>query len=307
MTIWRVSRLGVQLLTLVVTTISGAYLLIYLYRWEWNRAVISGIFVLIALLIFEMAVVFGALRSIGSRLDRIEGGLERATSTHQLAKAISDANVPNAAQHFEWLREPGDRFGVFVPLLIGAGAVLSGVAYVVERIAGLFASATLDRRTARLLAPDLSLGSGARAAAGQPLANHHNRAPTVSRVLGWVVSVSIISLAVVAGINALADAAQSRPETVDSAHATLIDMRIEQKRTPRSDTSVAEALWTACRNTVPPEARLVETVEVDGGVRLVVDRGLGELRRRRLFGCLEDATLDLVRASVTSYQVQLRS
>jgi hypothetical protein len=268
--------------------------------------VISGIFVLTSLLIFEMAVVFGALRSIGNRLDRIEGGVERAFSTRQVAKAIGDANAPDGAQHFEWLRQPGDRFTVFVPLLIGAGAVLSGVAYVVERIAGLFASATLDRKTARLLSPDLPLGSGALAPAGPAPNNHHGSAPKISRMLGWFVSVSIVSLATVAAINALAEATESRPESVDAAHATLIDMQIEQKRTPRSEGAIAEALWTACRNTVPPDVGLVETLEVEGGVRLVVDRGLGELRRRRLFGCLEDATLDLVQASVTSYQVQLK-
>jgi hypothetical protein len=302
MNILRISRIAVQLLTLVVTTISGAYLLIYLYRWEWNRAVISGIFALIALLVFEMAVVFGALRSIGERLDRIDGSLERAASTQEVARTISKNNSVNGAQHFEWLRETGDRFSVFVPLLIGTGAVLSGVAYVVERIAGLFASATLDRKTARLLAVDLPLGEGI--VRGRPAPNQHKSAPPVARILAWLISVSIVTLIAVAGINMLADASESRPESIDAQQLTVIEVSIDQKRTQRPDAAVAEALWTACRNTLPPEAQLTDTVQSPGGVRLVIDRGLGELRRRRLFGCIEDATLELVSASVTSYEIR---
>jgi hypothetical protein len=304
MNILRVSRIAVQLLTLVVTTISGAYLLIYLYRWEWNRAVISGIFALIALLVFEMAVVFGALRSIGERLDRIDGSLERAASTRNVAQEISEHNAGDRGQHFEWLRETGDRFTVFVPLLIGAGAVLSGVAYVVERVAGLFASATLDRKTARLLAPELPLGSGLITGSGRTDAGHRKSTPPIARILGWSISVSIVCLLAVAGINLLADASESRPEALDAQRTTVVDLSIDQKRTQRSDATVAEAFWIACRNTVPPEAQLVGTAEITGGARLTIDRGLGELRRRRLFGCIEDATLDLVRASVTSFEIQ---
>jgi hypothetical protein len=306
MNILRVSRVAVQLLTLVVTTISGAYLLIYLYRWEWNRAVISGIFALIALLVFEMAVVFGALRSIGERLDRIDGNLERAASARQVAQTISAHNSPDGAQHFEWLRETTGRFTVFVPLLIGAGAVLSGVAYVVERIAGLFASATLDRKTARLLSPDLPLGSGLMTS-GRVEATPHKAGPPTARILGWLISVSIVCLIAVAGINLLADASESRPESLDNQHTTVVDVSIDQKRTQRPDSAVGEALWTACRNTLPPEAQLVSAVDIPGGVRLTVGRGLGELRRRRLFGCIEDATLELVRASVTSFEIQPKS
>jgi hypothetical protein len=305
MNILRLSRIAVQLLTLAVTTISGAYLLIYLYRWEWNRAVISGIFALIALLVFEMAVVFGALRSIGERLDRIDDSLERAESAREVARSISEHNAADGAQHFAWLRESGDRFSVFVPLLIGTGAVLSGVAYVVERVAGLVASATLDRKTARLLAPELPLGPGI--IRGTPTQTTHKPTPPLARVLAWLVSLAVVTLIAIAGINALADASESRPESLDAQQTTVVDVSIDQKSTQRPDTAVAEALWTACRNTLPPETQLIDALDVDGGVRLVIDRGLGELRRRRLFGCIEDATLDLVRASVMSYEIQAKS
>ena len=63
----------------------------------------------------------------------------------------------------------------------------------------------------------------------------------------------------------------------------------------------AQGLWGACQGTV--RHRLVDpgVVELsDGRFRLQTEPALGEHSWRRLQGCLEDATLDLVKARVVS-------
>jgi hypothetical protein len=42
--------------------------------------------------------------------------------------------APNASRHFAWLRQP-QQLNVFVPVLLGAGIVASGIGWLIERIA----------------------------------------------------------------------------------------------------------------------------------------------------------------------------
>ena len=64
---------------------------------------------------------------------------------------------------------------------------------------------------------------------------------------------------------------------------------------------VVEALWIACRSRLP---RNVSLVGVDPGaagrVAVRLDRPTGQFARRRLVGCLEDATIDRVQATVVA-------
>jgi hypothetical protein len=122
---------------------AGAYLLVYLYRWEWNRALTAGIFVVIA----EVALVALGLHS---RLRRIEDRLSAPAGQQVLAR-IRETR-PEARQHFAWLQRP-DRAGVFVPVLMGAGVIMSGLAWVIERLARHTARPTLERGLAARLAP----------------------------------------------------------------------------------------------------------------------------------------------------------
>jgi hypothetical protein len=128
----------VALIAFATLAASGTYMFVYLYRWEWNRALISGVIFLAA----EVAVIGWVLNSritdLGHRVDetrtrRINGHLDDARST------------PSTA--FEWLRAD-DRLGVFVPILMGAGLILSGVAWLVERLGKATAGRANDRRLA---------------------------------------------------------------------------------------------------------------------------------------------------------------
>lgn len=128
----------VALIAAITLGASGAYLFVYLYRWEWNRALISGVIFLAA----EIAVIGWVLNSkltdLGHRVDDVRA--------RRINRHLDEArNTPSTA--FEWLRAD-DRLGVFVPILMGAGLVLSGIAWVVEKLGKATAGRANDRRLA---------------------------------------------------------------------------------------------------------------------------------------------------------------
>jgi hypothetical protein len=55
--------------------------------------------------------------------------------------------------HFAWLRDAQTRTSVFIPVLLGAGVILSGIAWVVERIARSTGTGEVDLSRSEILAP----------------------------------------------------------------------------------------------------------------------------------------------------------
>lgn len=136
-----VRKLVAALIAVATLAASGAYMFVYLYRWEWNRALISGVIFLAAEIAVIGWVLNGRMSDLGRRVDdarsrRIAGHLDEAR------------NRPSTA--FEWLRS-NDRLGVFVPILMGAGLMISGVAWVVEKLAKATTARADDRRLAHNL------------------------------------------------------------------------------------------------------------------------------------------------------------
>jgi hypothetical protein len=301
---WRIARLAAMALNVVVLAISGAYLILYLYRWEWNRAVVSGLFFVAALVTFSAAVILRSLARLTDRLDDLERdrarreGLVRATGT-----TIAEVNARAVGERrFAWLDRPPEGPAVFVPVLLGTGVLLSFVAWVLERLAGAFAGGTLDRRTAALLDPDLPLGAGrvvavprrADAAAGTRL----------GRVIGWTVAAATATVLLAGAVDAIRDATMSPSVDLGTPGSTSLVITVEQRGEPRSVEVLAESLWTACRVRLPDDVHLTSIdVGGTGDVTLRLNEALGDLGRRRFFGCLEDFTLDLVRADVRSWTV----
>jgi hypothetical protein len=280
-----VARGVARLLTVVVLVVSGAYLILYLYRWEWNRAVISGVFFIAAEIALATTLQLDALR-------------QRADRELAVPMTITAANAARPREPFGWLTR-NDRLGVFVPVLLGAGVLLSALAYVVERVAGVFAGPPVDRHSARLVAIDLPLGS-------EKSPGLEARAlPAVNgvRILRSLVAFAAVGLVAVAGIDQLADATQSRlVEREANTGATAVAMVVDQRRLDRPVVELAEAVWVACRSVAPPGAALEDVKRTSGNtVELLVRPALGELRRRRVFGCLEDATIERVRVDVTGW------
>jgi hypothetical protein len=148
-----------QVLAVATLVGAGSYLFLYLYRWEWNRALTAGIFVLVA----EIALVASAILGRISRLEqRLQDSIAGTTSRAAAPKPV-DARVlhrlhetaPAARDHFAWLGSSTDenRSNVFVPVLMGAGVVMSALAWVVERVARSTAGPALERGLTRRFEP----------------------------------------------------------------------------------------------------------------------------------------------------------
>jgi len=132
---------------------SGAYVFVYLYRWEWNRALVSGVIFIAT----EIGVMTWLL---ADRIRRVEHRLDRADEEAERRRLeVLRATAPPARTGFGWLARP-DQMSVFIPVLLGAGALMSGLAWVVERIARGTAGRVAERGLAsRLGALELPSGS----------------------------------------------------------------------------------------------------------------------------------------------------
>jgi hypothetical protein len=143
----RVIRALVGGLTLAA---SGSYTFIYLYRWEWNRALMSAAIFIAAEVAVMGSLLAERLKLIGKRLDAQAAqarppGRAVARAARSEAAGAGDTNerqhleriretAPPAKVSFEWLARP-QQMNVFVPVLMGAGVLMSGLAWVVERLA----------------------------------------------------------------------------------------------------------------------------------------------------------------------------
>jgi uncharacterized coiled-coil protein SlyX len=130
-------------LGVTVLVATGLYFFVYLWRWEWNRALIAGVLFVATETAMATASVLGRLRRIDDRL--------AAVDPRVLGRLRESAPPPH--DHFEWLSPKSGRMGVFVPVLIGMGVVASGLAWLVERLARATAGPVLERGLAGRLAP----------------------------------------------------------------------------------------------------------------------------------------------------------
>ena len=132
-----------------VLVASGVYVFVYLGRWEWNRALLAGVFFVAAEVAMAATVVLGRMRGMERRL----GTATRAG--HDLGPPPALARIretaPPPRDPFAWLRPRSDQFGVFVPILMGVGVVASGLAWVVERLARSTAGPAMERGLAEHL------------------------------------------------------------------------------------------------------------------------------------------------------------
>lgn len=123
-------RIGVGI-ALVTLAVSAYYVLAYLFLWEWNRALIAGVFFLAIEVALGHLLVLDRVARIETRIDQLD---DRAAQRRTID--VLHAHAPPPRDRFAWL-DPRDspQLGVFVPILLGAGVVLSGTAWVIERVA----------------------------------------------------------------------------------------------------------------------------------------------------------------------------
>lgn len=298
MTLGGLARALYRLLALVVLAGSGAYLLVYLYRWEWNRAVVAGIF-------FVAAEVVLVAETILARLHRLERRLDEQAS-HVVARPDRADGRASGTSPFAWL-DQSDGFGVFIPVLMGVGVVLSAIAYLVERLAAHTGPSAGGEGVARKLAPlelpRLPLAGAfpftAPAPSAWAIATSGRSLARAGSAAKAIVALAITALAVTATVNALAEWTANRPDPGARGGASMFELRLLMKGEDRAAHGVAEALWISCRNRLPDEARAQAFTDLgDDGASFVVTPALGRNALRRFQGCLQDATLDLVQATV---------
>lgn len=272
----------------LVVLSSGSYLFIYLYRWEWNRATIAGILLISAEIGLVAMLLHGRLRAIERRLDEREAEPDALTPLR--------STQPPPRRHFKWLADEDRDLGVFIPVLMGAGVVFSGLAWMIEQLARATARPALERNLAARL-DVLGLPEGGFLS---PNLVRRDR-PRFDRQRAKIAFyVFVAASAAYTGIGALGDLTQNRPELdviVDESETLTLD--ITRQGWSRSDVNATQALWVSCQQTVAPFYQADDFVAAGRNkVSFTVTPGLAMGAQRRLVGCLQDATLDNVSATV---------
>jgi hypothetical protein len=94
-----------RLFGVVVLAASGAYVFVYLYRWEWNRAIIAGTFFLATEVALLGSTVLTRLRALDAKLDdaahRTDVARRRVrTVDPSSATSVARKNVPAMIARF---------------------------------------------------------------------------------------------------------------------------------------------------------------------------------------------------------------
>ncbi len=294
-----IHRLG-RLLSGVVLVAAGAYMFIYLVRWEWNRALVAGVFFLAAEVFLISDVLLGRISALGRRVDRA-----REEEQAQLLADRLRANRPERTGPFAWLHHDPDRVTVLLPVLIGAGVLLSALSYVVEQISRVSALPVAEDDLARGLATIALPAEGLTPIGRLPAPAPRPTAPDRSDFLWTVVTfagvVALISALVTTGIMLL----KSVPEPSDPSRVMHIDLVVERRNLSQTERDIALGLWAMCSTRVPPEVALASLDPVDPAdparLRMTLSPSPASSDRRELLGCLQDALIERTWISVLGF------
>jgi hypothetical protein len=272
----------------------GANSLVYLYRWEWHRAILAGVFLVVAEVALATSVLLRRLSALDRRLTEVVEAGARPGAQPEILVHLRES-APEPRPPFAWL-EP-DRLGVFLPILLGAGVLASAAAWVVEALARKTAQPALEHRLAtRLEVFALPAGGLLGAGPAEPVLRAR-RGPV------WPARLGLMALATfggAVGIDELADATQSRPDSVRAGVHTVVELELRGELAQADPARVAASLWHTCEGAT--RRGLPEPVVTDLGgarVQLALPVDIGDHALRRLHGCLEDAALDRVQAGVS--------
>ncbi len=129
---------------------SGTYTFVYLYRWEWNRALMSAAIFVAAEVAVMGSLLAQRLKVISDRLDAHDSPASAPAPAHTVRLERIQSSAPPARANFAWLSRP-EQMNVFVPVLMGAGVLMSGIAWIVERIARATVTPVAERGLAAQL------------------------------------------------------------------------------------------------------------------------------------------------------------
>ena len=291
-----VHRLG-RLLSGVVLVAAGSYVFIYLVRWEWNRALIAGLFFLAAELVLIADVLLARFGALGSQIEA-----DRAREQTTALAARLRANRPDSPGPFAWLAPDRDRLTVFLPVLIGAGVVLSAVAYLVEQLSRVTAVPVAEHELARGLSTMALPAEGLAPLGRMPQALPRTvQPPQPGWAWRWITVgglVAVLAAGILAGIQLLV----SVPEPPDPERAVSVDLAVMRRDLEQLDLDVGMALWTVCRARIPEQVQLESLQPVDASdpaqLRMTLSPAPGASDTQEFVGCVQDAVIDRVRADV---------
>ena len=279
---------------------AGTYLVIYLYRWQWQRALICGVLLLVVEVLLFGVVLLGRLTRIEDRL-RDSDRRQREMDARQQDVLTRLRQPPEAHEEarFRWLEDPADRTYVFVPVLMVTGVLLSGLAWVVQRIAsatGKPAERRLAGRLAVLSAPDPDGADDL--AEPPPIGSAPSRGRTAR-----LAAVSVVAAALTAGLVAgLAELTQTREEEPNLNEATSVLVQVDMRgpdMTASRRALAAQQVWERCRDSTSAPLRHATLGDLgDGLFAGVVRPALTQHDRMRLRGCLVDTTLERAHLTV---------
>lgn len=110
---------------------------------------------------------------------------------------------------------------------------------------------------------------------------------------------TVLAAGGVAGVNALADLTQSRPDHVEPGTTTVVEIDVDLRGYKGDELDAARALWAVCAGTVSSDSPQPPVAAGDA-FTVSLTPAIGSHGRERLVGCLEDGTLDRVQGSVLS-------
>ncbi|MFH8369532.1 hypothetical protein [Streptomyces sp. NPDC018031] len=280
---------------------AGYYMVLYLYRWEWQRALISGVL----LLIIEG---FLACLVLLNRLSRLERRLTEYDARVEEVRQRLDQSRETAPDRFRWIgshdRDGTQRTFVFIPVLMVAGAALSGVAFVIQKVAGATARPGAERRLAGRLTA-LTAPAGTHPGTAARAARLEDR-PALPPSRFWrklaVLAAAVATVPILMLMrSSLADATQTRPEPTPDAAATTVVFRIEMRgeETPQAQQLAADDLWQTCRRSTAAlnDRGFLQRLE-DEVYAGVIRPALPPHDLMRLRGCVEDASTNRATARV---------
>jgi hypothetical protein len=291
-------------LVLVVGTLagSGGYALVYLFRWEWHRAIITALFFVAAEVGLGTAMVLRRLSRIEQRLTDLADRPPAASATIDPAvlARIQDA-APEPSSPFRWLDPSSPNLSVFLPFLLGVGALASGLAWLVEQVARRSTTPALERRLAHRLAPLALPGGGLLGPAPRTID------PPRPHVRSWLVplvAVTVVAGLAVAGIDWLGDALQTRPDARQADVSTRIDVELRGARSAAWPDQAAATLWGTCSHVLHGTVGPATFRNAGAGrFEILVPTHIGHHAEQRVRGCLEDAVVDRMQASVRGLEV----
>jgi hypothetical protein len=113
--------------------------------------------------------------------------------------------------------------------------------------------------------------------------------------------VLLLAVFAAAAVDALGDRAQNRPDSLIPGTSTRVVFDVDTYDAEQPLDQSARALWYTCAQTVPNQ---IVSLDVDGAGTgtAVVTPSLGDHGRKRIEGCLKDATIDRVRGDVLSIE-----